>query len=84
MAKARTGSIRQRGSSFTITVDTGQLDDDGKRIRLNRTVKGTRQDAERELRALLVDHDRGQIATTRDTVSGLIDSWLKAPNYDRK
>lgn len=83
MAKARTGSIRQRGNSFTVTVDTGQLDADGKRIRLNRTVKGTRQDAVDALRALQVDHDRGQVATTRDTIPGLIDSWLKTKSKNK-
>ena len=77
MAKARTGSIRQRGASFTVTVDTGQRDDAGKRIRINRTSRGTRGDAEAALRALLVDLERQQVATTRDTVSALIESWLK-------
>ena len=84
MAKTRTGSIRQRGDSFGITVDTGKRDADGKRLRINRTVKGSRQDAERELRALLVDYERGQVATTRNTVSGLIDGWLKATSFKKK
>ena len=83
MGRTRTGSIRQRGASWTLTVDTGERDDDGKRIRINRTVRGSREDADRELRALMVDYDRGEIATTRDTVSALVQTWINTKSKQK-
>ena len=77
MAKPKSGSIRQRGDSYTITVDTGKIDSNGKRIRLNETVKGSRSEAERRRREILVDLDRGEVATTRDTLAAWLDTWMR-------
>ncbi len=54
-----TGSIRDRGrGTWGLTISLGR-DHNGKRIRRYRTFKGTKRDAERELRRLLAEFDGG-------------------------
>ena len=59
-----TGSIRYRGPrTWGLTISLG-LDQNGKRIRKHLTVKGTKRDAERELRHILADIDAGLLPST--------------------
>ena len=84
MARPRTGSIRARGNSFSITFDTGKVDANGKRIRVNET-HPTHELAAKRLRELAVEHDRGEIVTTKDTIAALLDLWMdaKSPGLKR-
>jgi integrase len=74
------GSIRRRGKrSWELKFDTPS--DDGRRRTRYVTVKGTRQDAQRELTKLLGQADAGSLppADAR-TVAEHIRAWLDGPN----
>ena len=78
MAAVKKGNIRERTTGkWEITIDTGAVDSNGKRIRKYEKVLGTRADAEKRLRALLVDLDAGQLSTTKLTVSGWLSEWMR-------
>lgn len=72
------GSISQRSAgSFTIQV-SGGFSDAGKRVRITRTVRGTRRDAERALTKLLREVDTGTAVPTGSTTLAkyLVETWL--------
>lgn len=72
------GSIRQRSpGSYELRVYTGQLAD-GRPHQKTETVRGTRRDADRRLRELLNEIDRGAHHNTDHTFSQLIAAWLDA------
>ena len=71
------GTIRQRNpGSWEIQVFLGR-DANGKRIRKTETVWGKKSDAQRRLREILSEVDRGAIpANTRYRVGEWLDKWL--------
>ncbi|MDO8750670.1 MAG: site-specific integrase [Dehalococcoidia bacterium] len=72
------GSIRKRGKdSWELTIDLG-FDADGKRKRKFVTVQGKRADADKRLRQLLTDNDKGlPINTAKITVGDWLSRWLQ-------
>lgn len=69
------GHIRQRGTSWEISIYRGRIA--GKRKYSRFTVKGTRKDAERELRRLLRDMDTGTFVEPNQlTVGQYLERWL--------
>jgi integrase len=72
-----TGSIRKRGkSSWQITVDLGR-DPDGKKVRKFATVTGTKAQAQRQLRELLTQQDKGiPISSSKITLATWMERWL--------
>ncbi len=77
------GSIRQRSpGSWEISVFLGR-DPNGRRTRKTETVRGKKSDAERRLREILGDVDRGITpATTNYTVAEWLDQWLDEKEVD--
>jgi integrase len=72
------GSIRKRSSaSFTIQA-SGGFNDAGKRVRVTRTIHGSRRDAERALTKLLHEVDTGTVALDGWTplATYMVDKWL--------
>ncbi len=71
------GTIRQRNpGSWEIQAFLGR-DASGKRIRKTETVRGKKSDAQRRLREILSEVDRGAIpANTRYRVGEWLDKWL--------
>lgn len=71
------GSIIAAGEGkWRIRLTLGE-DANGKRIRLNKTVRGTKKDAERALTSLLKKKDEGVlIEVTRDTLGQWAEEWL--------
>lgn len=75
------GHIRKRGkNSWAVVVDLPRDPETGKRRQRWVTVQGTKEDAERELAKLLVEHYSGGLGTApaRLTLGEYLDSWLKA------
>jgi len=72
------GHIRKRyKSSWSIVVDLG-LKPDGKRNQVWKSIKGTKREAEAELvRVLKALEDGVYIESSKVTVSGYLDQWLK-------
>ena len=72
------GTIRQRNQgSWEIQVFLGR-DDNGKRIRKTETVRGKKADAQRRLREILSEMDRGITPTkTRYKLSEWLDRWME-------
>lgn len=66
--------IERTKGTFLLRVYIGR-DEAGKRRYVNKTVKGTRQDANKELAKLLVGHDTGTIATKP---SGLLVDYVRS------
>lgn len=77
-ARKGSGSIRQSGRGWLITVYTGRETADGKRERQYKSVPGSRVDAQRELRVMLGKVDIGIMPASRHTVSELLDEWLES------
>jgi integrase len=75
-----TGYVRQRSpGSWEISYELAADPLTGHRRRASATVRGTRKDAERELRRLLVAVDTGaHVDPTRITVRGWVVIWLAA------
>jgi integrase len=77
------GSIRQRGrNSWQIRVYSGTDPDTGQRRQVTRTVKGSRTQAQRELRALVAFANVGPSVGARTTLSELLDRWFAANQTD--
>lgn len=73
------GSIRQRGTnSWEIRVYSGTDPDTGQRRQLSRTVRGSRTQAQRELRALAGFANVGPSVGARTTLGELLDRWFAA------
>ena len=73
------GYIKQRTKgSWTIWVDVGRDPETGKRRRKVVTIRGTKKDAERELRATLTRLEGGAYITpTKITVGEYLQQWLR-------
>lgn len=71
------GSIQQRGTtSWRVKAYVGR-DSTGRKRYVQRTVRGTRRDASRELSRLVVDVDEGRyVASPAMTLDELLDRWL--------
>lgn len=71
------GTIQKRGTkSWRVKAYLGR-DDTGRKRYVQRTVHGTRRDAERDLTRLLVEVDEGRfVASPTMTVDQLLDRWL--------
>ncbi len=71
------GSIRKKNTkSWEITIDLGR-DDDGKRRRKYEYVTGTKAAAQRRLRELLTDLDKGlPIDAPKLNLGAFLDTWL--------
>jgi len=81
----REGQIKQRGEGrFLVSVFLGR-DESGKRIYRSKTVRGSRRQAERELRKQLAEKDAGTLpATRRLTLNAYLDEWLDAKQESLK
>ena len=73
------GHIKQRSKgSWTIWVDLGRDPETGKRKQQTLTVRGSKKDAERELRAVLTRLETGAyVQPTKLTVGEFLTQWLK-------
>ena len=71
--------IRKRSpNSFTIIIDLGKDPATGKRLRGNHTFKGTRKQAEKEERTLLLARDNGTyVLPSKITVEAFMEQWIK-------
>src|SRR5437660_8715082 len=76
----RTGHIRERSAgSYELRYNLGTDPATGKRKMATATVRGTRKDAEKELRRLLRTLDTGEhVDPTRMTVREWLSAWLAA------
>src|SRR4051812_19174974 len=76
----RSGHIRERSrGSFELRYSLGSDAATGKRKIATSTVRGSRKDAERELRRLLRTLDTGEhVGPNRITVREWLESWLSA------
>src|SRR5215471_3919065 len=74
----RTGHIRERSpGAFELRYSLGTDTATGKRKRAAATVRGSRKDAEKELRRLLRSLDTGEhVDTNRITVREWLATWL--------
>lgn len=73
------GSIRQRGrNSWKIRVYSGTDPETGERRQLSRTVRGSRTQAQRELRSLAAFANVGPSVGARTTLGELLDRWFTA------
>jgi integrase len=72
------GHLRQRGSSWEIKYDIGADPITGKRRIRYETVRGSKRDAQRRLRDLLGQVDRGTIADAGKMTTGQwLEQWLE-------
>lgn len=73
------GHIKQRTKgSWSIVVDIGRDPETGKRKQQWHTVKGTKKDAERELRAILTRLETGAyVKPAKLTVADYLEQWLR-------
>lgn len=77
------GSIRRRGTqSWELRVYTGRDAVTGAKRWSTRTVRGTKSDAQRELRALASTVDLSLAARTSSTVGELLERWLEHAEAD--
>jgi len=78
-----TGHLEKRyKSSWTIVIDTGR-DENGKRIRIIKSIKGPKRDAEKEMRKMLYEIENGTyVEPNKLTVAEYLQQWLesKKPN----
>jgi integrase len=73
------GSITERRPGVWRLTVSAQFDDAGKRRRVTRTVKGTRQQAERQLTKMLHDRDRQTLGDGQQRLEAyLFTEWLPA------
>ena len=73
------GNIRKRGDNqgWLLTIYTGSKKPDGTPIRQYKTIRGSRSDAEREMREILTRMDKGTYAPpTKYTVEEILKQWL--------
>jgi len=72
------GHIRQRSKgSWSIWVDLGRDPETGKRKQQTLTVRGTKRDAERELRNLLQSLEMGSyVKPSRLTLGEWLEQWI--------
>ena len=72
------GQIIKRGErKWLLRVDLGR-DEAGKRQRMNKTVHGTKKEAQKILNEMLGDKDRGTLITeSRESLNSYLDRWLE-------
>ena len=72
------GQIIKRGErTWVVRVDMGR-DENGKRQRLNKTVHGTKKEAQQILNEMLSAKDKGTLITeTRESLNSYLDRWLE-------
>ena len=70
------GHIRQRGASWQVLVYAGRHPTTHKRRYLTRSVRGTRDDAERVCRQLVTAAETGATRGFNATFGELCDGWL--------
>jgi len=71
------GQINKRGESWTVRIFLGR-DADGKRKYFNKTIHGTKKDAQKYLTAKLREKDLGIfVEPAAMSVSEFLDKWLK-------
>jgi integrase len=71
------GSVIARGDSYRIKVPLGKDPVTGKYTAYYETVKGSRPMADKRLRQLLIERDKGTfVKTTKNTVAEYLKSWL--------
>ena len=72
------GYIRKRSpNSWSLCIEAGNDPETGKRKQHYRTVKGTKKDAERALRELILDTERGTyIKPSKLTLGTYLEEWL--------
>lgn len=72
------GHIRKRGKNWAFVIELGRDPHTGKRRQKWQTVKGSRKDAERELRSALVRLETGgYVEPTKQTVGQYLEQWLR-------
>jgi integrase len=74
----RAGQLVPRGDrTWLIRIFLGR-DGAGRRRYLNKTVHGTKKDAQAELNSLLTQSDRGEVVQpSRETLDAFLDRWLR-------
>lgn len=71
--------IKRGERNYTVRVFTGRDPDTGKRRYLNKTVRGTRRQAEQELTAMLRAKDTGTLLEpVKMSLNTLLDKWLES------
>lgn len=71
------GSIEQRGPNRWRLVVSAGRDQNGKRVKITRTVNGKKREAERELSLLTMEVETGRIgASAKMTLGEWVDKWL--------
>lgn len=71
------GSIEQRGPNRWRLVTSGGKDQSGKRVKITRTISGTKPEAKRELARLTTEVEAGRVgATAKMTLGEWIDTWM--------
>ncbi len=72
------GSIEQRAPNAWRLVVSGGQDQHGKRVKITRTVTGTKREAERELARLVTEVETGRIgASAKMTFGEWVDRWMQ-------
>ena len=72
------GSLRQkRPGTWELVFDAGPDPLTNKRRQRSRSFRGTKREAERELRRLVNDAERGRLTGTETLVSDLLDRWIE-------
>lgn len=71
------GHMRQRSKgTWELIVDIGRDPISGKRRQRSRSFRGTKRDAQRELRSLIADVEVGRLTGTGTVLAQLLASWL--------
>ncbi len=72
------GSIRQRGkASWQLRVHSGRDEHTGEKLYVNKTVRGGRREAERELARLVAQVEDGVAKARSGTVGDLCEKWFE-------
>lgn len=81
----RAGQLVPRGErTWLVRIFLGR-DGSGRRRYYNRTVHGTKKDAQAVLNSLLTDNDRGTLVEpSRETLDSFLDRWLPAARGVRR
>jgi hypothetical protein len=75
--KIMAGQIIKRGETWTVRIFHGR-DSNGKRKFINKTVKGSKKDAQKVLNSMLRDADLGLLGNSqKQTLNEYLDVWLE-------
>ena len=77
----RDGQVIRRGDrKFLIRWPLGEVN--GKRRSKSKTIRGTKRDADRELRQIMRARDLGEyVEPSKRTLDELLDTWLESSTY---